>query len=73
MQSYREMIQSGGVGQFEQARYMLPLLCLYAAIAALAARFGGRRWGPAIGATLVMLAIGHDLFAQMITVSRFYA
>lgn len=72
VQSYREMIQTGGIGQFEQARYMLPLLCLYAAIAALAARFGGRRWGPAIGAALVVLAIGHDVFAQVITISRYY-
>jgi 4-amino-4-deoxy-L-arabinose transferase-like glycosyltransferase len=72
VESYREMIQSGGVGQFEQARYLLPLLCLYAAIAALAARFGGRRWGPAIGATLVVFAIGHDIFAQVITISRYY-
>ncbi len=73
VQSYREYVQSGGVGQFEQARYMLPLLCLYAAIVALATRFGGRRYGPAIGALLVMLAIGHDLFAQAITISRYYS
>jgi 4-amino-4-deoxy-L-arabinose transferase-like glycosyltransferase len=72
VQSYREMIQTGGIGQFEQARYLLPLLGLYAAIAALAARFGGRRWGPAIGALLVVLAIGHDLFSQVITIARYY-
>jgi 4-amino-4-deoxy-L-arabinose transferase-like glycosyltransferase len=73
VQSYREMIQTAGVGQFEQARYLLPLIGLYAAIAALAVRFGGRRWGPALGALLVVLAIGHDLYAQLITISRFYA
>ena len=61
-QSYREAIPTGEL--FEQARYLLPLLCLYAAIVALAARAGGRRWGPALGAALVVLAIGHDLFAQ---------
>ena len=72
VQSYREMIQTAGIGQFEQARYLLPLIGLYAAIAALAVRFGGRRWGPALGALLVVLAIGHDLYAQLITISRFY-
>jgi 4-amino-4-deoxy-L-arabinose transferase-like glycosyltransferase len=72
VQSYREMVQTAGVGQFEQARYLLPLIGLYAAIAALAVRFGGRRWGPALGALLVALAIGHDLYAQLITIARFY-
>ena len=73
VQSYREMVQTGGTGQFEQARYMLPLLCLYAAIVVLAVRFGGRRWGPAIGTLLVIAAVGHDLFAQVITISRYYS
>jgi hypothetical protein len=72
VESYRLMIQTGGFGQFEQARYMLPLLCLYAAIAALAARVGGRRWGPALGVVLVLAAVGHDVAAQMITVARYY-
>ncbi len=73
VQSYRLMVQTAGSGQFEQARYLLPLLGLYAAIAALAARFGGRRWGPAIGALLVVLAIGHNLSAQVITISRYFS
>jgi 4-amino-4-deoxy-L-arabinose transferase-like glycosyltransferase len=73
IQSYREMIQTAGVGHFEQARDLLPMLCLYGAIAALAVRAGGRRWGPALGAALVILALGHDLLAQAITISRFYA
>ena len=38
----------GSVG-FEQARYLFPLLALYAAIMALAARGVGRRYGPAVG------------------------
>jgi 4-amino-4-deoxy-L-arabinose transferase-like glycosyltransferase len=71
VQSYRYLIANGGV--FEQARYLLPLLCLCAAVIALAVRVGGRRWGPALGAALVVLAIGHDLFAQAITISRYYA
>jgi hypothetical protein len=73
VQSYRLMVQSGGSAQFEQARYLLPLLALYGAIAALAVRFGGRRWGPLIGAALVLLAIGHDISAQVITISRYYS
>jgi 4-amino-4-deoxy-L-arabinose transferase-like glycosyltransferase len=71
VQSYRFFVVNGGV--FEQARYLLPLLGLYGAVFALAARFGGRRWGPALGAAIVVLAIGHDLYAQAITVARYYA
>jgi 4-amino-4-deoxy-L-arabinose transferase-like glycosyltransferase len=72
VESYREMIQTGGVGVFEQPRYLLPLLALYAAVATLAVRVGGRRWGPALGVGLVLLAIGHDLYAQALTITRYY-
>jgi 4-amino-4-deoxy-L-arabinose transferase-like glycosyltransferase len=71
VQSYRFLIITGGV--FEQARYLLALLGLYGAIVALAVRFGGRRWGPVMGASIVVIAIGHDLFAQAITIVRYYA
>jgi hypothetical protein len=71
IESYRYLFTTGET--FEQARYLLPLLPLYAGIAVLAARVGGRRWGPACGAALVMLAIGHDLYAQAITVARYYS
>jgi hypothetical protein len=71
VESYREAILTGSV--FEQARYLLPLLCLYGAIVALAVRVGGRRFGPAIGTAIVMIAIGHDLFSQAITIARYYA
>jgi hypothetical protein len=57
---------------FGQARYLLPLLPLYGAIVVLAARAFGRRFGPTAGAVLVVLAIAHSLFAQLLTVSRFY-
>jgi 4-amino-4-deoxy-L-arabinose transferase-like glycosyltransferase len=70
VQSYRYLVITGGV--FQQARYLLPLLGLYAALAALAVRYGGRRWGPALCVGLVALAIGHDLYAQAITISRYY-
>jgi len=58
---------------FEQARYLFPLLPLYGALVALAVKGAGRRWGPALGAFLVVLAMGHSLFSQLITISRFYA
>jgi hypothetical protein len=70
VQSYRAYI-NGEV--FEQPRYMLPLLGIYAAVIALAVRAGGPRWGRALAAALVVLAIGHDLYGQALTVARYYA
>lgn len=58
---------------FEQARYLFPLLPLYAALVALAVKGAGRRRGPALGGFLVVLAMGHSLFSQLLTISRFYA
>ena len=58
--------------QFEQARYLLPLLGIYGLVVALAARGAGRRWGPAVGALLVVLAMAHWLFAELLTISRYY-
>jgi 4-amino-4-deoxy-L-arabinose transferase-like glycosyltransferase len=66
--SYRA---STGFG-FEQARYLLPLLGLYGLLVALAARGAGRRWGPAVGALLVVLAMAHGLFAELLTIARYY-
>ncbi len=57
---------------FEQARYLFPLLPLYAALIALAVKGAGSRWGPRVGAALVILAMGHSLFSQLLTISRFY-
>jgi 4-amino-4-deoxy-L-arabinose transferase-like glycosyltransferase len=62
--------ESGEPG-FEQARYLLPLLPLYAAAIGMAARMFGR-WAPAAAAVLVIAAFGHDSLAQLLTVSRFY-
>ena len=58
---------------FEQARYLFPLLPLYGALIALAVKGAGRRWAPALGAFLVVLAMGHSLFSQLLTVARFYS
>ncbi len=58
--------------EFEQARYLLPFLPLYAAVVAGAAIGAGRRFGRSVGALLVALAAMHGLFAQLLVISRFY-
>jgi hypothetical protein len=58
--------------EFAQARYLFPLLVLYALFVVLAARGAGRRWAPALGAALVVLAMAHGLFAETLTISRYY-
>jgi 4-amino-4-deoxy-L-arabinose transferase-like glycosyltransferase len=57
---------------FEQARYLFPLLALYALFMVLAARGLGRRWAPVLGGALVVLAMAHGLFAETLTISRYY-
>lgn len=59
-------------GAYSEPRYLLPLAALFAAVFALAARGAGRRWGPAVGTLLVVLILGHDVFSQLLVVSRFY-
>jgi 4-amino-4-deoxy-L-arabinose transferase-like glycosyltransferase len=58
--------------QFEQARYLFPLLCFYGAFIALVVRAVPRRWQPAAGGVLVVLAMAHGLFAETLTISRYY-
>jgi 4-amino-4-deoxy-L-arabinose transferase-like glycosyltransferase len=58
---------------FEQARYLLPLLPLYAAGIALAALGAGRKLARPLGAAIVVLALTHGVFAQMLVIARFYA
>ena len=58
---------------FEQARYLLPLLPLYATAVGLAALGAGRRFGRPLGAAIVVLALAHSVFAQMVVIARFYA
>jgi Predicted membrane protein (DUF2142) len=57
---------------FEQARYLFPLVAFYALFLVLAARGVPRRWAPALGAALVVLAMAHGLFAETLTISRYY-
>jgi hypothetical protein len=62
---------SEGAG-YAQPRYLLPLLPLLAATLALAARGAGRRWGPAVGALIIVMFLAQDVFSQLQVVSRFY-
>jgi hypothetical protein len=59
-------------GAFQQLRYVLPAIALIGALLALAARGAGRRWGPVVGVFIVLLTLAHDLFSQLLVVSRYY-
>jgi 4-amino-4-deoxy-L-arabinose transferase-like glycosyltransferase len=69
--AYRYRSSSGQF--FEQTRYLFPLLAFYGAVVALAARGVGRRWGPAAGAFMVVLFMGHSLFSMFLSIGRWYA
>jgi hypothetical protein len=62
----------GHPGQFEQARYILPLLALYGGLIAVAARGAGRRWGPVVGVLIVSIALAQSVLAMLITLTRYY-
>jgi hypothetical protein len=57
---------------FEQARYLLPLLPLFALLPALAVRGVGRRFAPAAGVLIVTFALGLSVYGQLLTIARFY-
>jgi hypothetical protein len=59
-------------GAFAEPRYLLPMLALWGAVLALAARGASRRWGPAVGALIVILILAHDIFSQLQVVARYY-
>jgi hypothetical protein len=69
--SYNNDVLSG-FGPFWEPRYLLPMLPLAGAALALAARGAGRRWGPIAGVLIVVLILGHDVFSQLLVVSRYY-
>jgi Predicted membrane protein (DUF2142) len=60
-------------GGYSEPRYLLPMAVLFGAVLALAARGAGRRWGPAVGALIVVLVLGHDTFSQLLVISRYYS
>jgi Predicted membrane protein (DUF2142) len=68
--SYLSFIGEGGA-TFEP-RYLLPLIPLLGLALALAADGAGRRWGPAVGALIVVLLLAHDIFSQLLVISRYY-
>ena len=57
---------------FPQARYLFPLLAFYALAIVLATKALPRRWAPVLGGLLVVLAMAHGLFAETLTISRYY-
>jgi 4-amino-4-deoxy-L-arabinose transferase-like glycosyltransferase len=57
---------------FEQTRYLLPLLPLYAGLIAVAAR-GAGRWARLVAFGFVALAVGHQVFAVLLSISHYYA
>jgi hypothetical protein len=59
-------------GEYAEPRYLLPMIALWGAVLALAARGAGRRWGPVAGVLIVSLALAHDLFSQLLVISRYY-
>ncbi len=68
-QSYLEETWRSG---FSEPRYLLPMLALLGAALVLSARGAGQRWGPAVGALIVVLFLTHDVFSQLQVISRFY-
>lgn len=68
---YRYRVTTGY--NFEQPRYLFPVLGLYGAVVALAALSAGRRWAPALGVVLLGLAMAHSVFAILVTLGRYYA
>jgi 4-amino-4-deoxy-L-arabinose transferase-like glycosyltransferase len=57
---------------FGEPRYLLSMLALLGAAVALAVRGAGRRWAPVVGAAMVVLFLGHDLFSQLQAIARYY-
>ena len=55
-----------------EPRYLLVMLPLLGAVLVLAMRGAGRRWAPVVGAAMVVLFIGHDIFSQLQVIARYY-
>jgi hypothetical protein len=68
--SYLEL--ANHAGGYAEPRYLLPMLPLLGAALALAARGAGRRWGAPAGVLIVLLFLAHDIFSQLLVISRFY-
>ena len=57
---------------FGEPRYLMPMVPLLGAVLALAVRGAGSRWAPVVGAALVILVAGHDVFSQLQVIARYY-
>jgi Predicted membrane protein (DUF2142) len=57
---------------FWEPRYLLPMIAIWGLVVALAARGAGRRWGPAVGALLIVALLAHDVFSQLQVIARYY-
>jgi 4-amino-4-deoxy-L-arabinose transferase-like glycosyltransferase len=66
------LVYPSAAAEFTDARYLLPLAGLWGAVLALASRGAGRRWGPAVGAAILVLVIANDLFGQLQVIARYY-
>jgi 4-amino-4-deoxy-L-arabinose transferase-like glycosyltransferase len=62
----------GGLS-FEQMRYLLPLLPLYAALVTAACVSLRRAWALGLAGLVVVLAAGHALGALLLTLGRYYS
>lgn len=63
----------GHQGPYWEPRYFVPLIPLLGTALTLAARGAGRRWGPAVGVLIIVLVLAHDVFSQLLVVSRYYS
>ena len=58
---------------FEQGRYLFPLMALWGALFAIGVVGIGRRVGPLIAVSLVLLAVALDVGGVMIMIQRYYS
>jgi 4-amino-4-deoxy-L-arabinose transferase-like glycosyltransferase len=68
---YGYRLQSGN--NFEQGRYLLPLMAPFAALIALGVSAAGQRFGRLLGVLVVVGSLGLTFYAHLLTVARFYA
>jgi 4-amino-4-deoxy-L-arabinose transferase-like glycosyltransferase len=60
------------LGPWDQIRYLLPLLAPLGLVLALAGAGLGGRLRPAVGSAVLVLVLAHDLFSQLLVISRYY-
>ncbi len=58
---------------FEQGRYLFPLMCLWGALISLGLTGMGRRVGPVIAVSVVLLAAALDFGGVMLMIQRYYS